>query len=78
MNPKKFVSNRNLCHFLQNPKLLQTSNDGIAGYVSALPGGDETMLHSVHFVGIRRLAISDSPVSILLFKEVYWVLLMFK
>ena len=33
-------------------------------YVSALPGGDETMVHSVHIVGIRRLAISDSPVSI--------------
>ena len=33
-------------------------------YVSALPGGDETMLHSVHIVGVRRLAISDSPVSI--------------
>ena len=31
---------------------------------STLPGGDETMLHSVHIVGIRRLAISDSPVSI--------------
>ena len=32
--------------------------------MSALPGGDETMLHSMHIVGIRRLAISDSPVSI--------------
>ena len=36
----------------------------ICSYVSMLPGGDETMLHSVHIVGIRRLAISDSPVSI--------------
>ena len=41
-----------------------TSNDIIVGYVSALPGGDGTMLHSVHIVGVRRLAISDSPVLI--------------
>ena len=33
-------------------------------YVSALPGGDETMLHSVHIVIIRRMAISDIPVPI--------------
>ena len=33
-------------------------------YVSALPGGDETMLHSVHIVIIWRMAISDIPVSI--------------
>ena len=32
--------------------------------MSTLPGGDETMLHSVHIVGIRRLAISNSPVLI--------------
>ena len=33
-------------------------------YVSALPGGDETMLHSVHIVIIQRMAISDIPVLI--------------
>ena len=33
-------------------------------YVSTLPGGDETMLHSVHIVIIRRMAISDIPVPI--------------
>ena len=33
-------------------------------YVSALHGGDETMLHSVHIVIIWRMAISDIPVSI--------------
>ena len=33
-------------------------------YVSMLLGGDETMLHPVHIVGMRRMAISDSPVSI--------------
>ena len=33
-------------------------------YVSALPGGDEKMLHSVHIVVIWRMAISDIPVSI--------------
>ena len=33
-------------------------------YVSALPGGDGMMLHSVHVVIIRRMAISDTPVSI--------------
>ena len=36
----------------------------IENYVSVLPGGDETMLHSVHIVIIRRMAISDIPVPI--------------
>ena len=33
-------------------------------YVSTLPGGDGRMLHSVHVVIIRGMAISDTPVSI--------------
>ena len=33
-------------------------------FLSALPRGDETMLHSVHIVVIWRMAISDIPVSI--------------
>ena len=37
---------------------------GISIYVSTLPGGDETMLHSVHIVGRGRLAISGNPVPI--------------
>ena len=38
--------------------------DRCSTYMSALPGGDEMMLHSVHVVIIRRMAISDTPVSI--------------
>ena len=33
-------------------------------YVSVLPGGDGVMPHSVYFVIIRRMAISDTLVSI--------------
>ena len=35
-----------------------------SGYMSTLPEGDETMLHSVHIVIIWRMAISDIPVPI--------------
>ena len=41
----------------------------VKGYMSALPRGDEAMLHSVRIIVIWRMAISDIPLSICFITE---------
>ena len=54
----------NCITILKHQIWFDTNQKHIEIYVSALPGGDETMLHTVCIVVFWRMAISDIPVPI--------------